>query len=58
MNVYVPRTCTEVAQHRQDNPAERPKPRPLREFGDSPAIVLLVAPIGGWKCSSGFSSLH
>ena len=47
MNVYVRRTCTEVAQHRQDNPAERPKPKPLREFGDRPAIVLLGAPGAG-----------
>lgn len=28
MNVYVPRTCTEVAHRHRDNPAERPKPKP------------------------------
>ena len=47
MNIYVPRTCTEVAQRRPDNPAERPKPKPLREFADRPAIVLLGAPGAG-----------
>ena len=47
MNGYVPRTCTEVAQRYRDNPAERPKPKPLREFRDSPAIVLLGAPGAG-----------
>ncbi len=47
MNVYVHRTCTEVAQDRRDNPAERPQPKPLKEFGDSPAIVLLGAPGAG-----------
>ena len=47
MNVYVARTCTEVAQDRRDNPAERPQPKPLKEFGDSPAIVLLGAPGAG-----------
>ena len=44
MNVYVPRTCTEVTQHRWNSPLERPKPKPLREFRDRPAIVLLGAP--------------
>ena len=47
MTVYVARTCTEVAQNRRDNPAEGPQPKPLREFGDSPAIVLLGAPGAG-----------
>ena len=47
MNIYVPRTCTEVAQHHPDDPAAHPKPKPLREFADRPAIVLLGAPGAG-----------
>ena len=47
MNVYVARTCTEVSQDRRNNPAERPKPKTLKEFGNSPAIVLLGAPGAG-----------
>ena len=47
MNIYVPRTCTKVVQHHPDNPAERPRPKPLREFADRPAIVLLGAPGAG-----------
>ena len=47
MNVYVPRTCTEVAQGPPENPAERSRPQPLQEFADRPAIVLLGAPGAG-----------
>ena len=47
MNIYVPRTCTEVVQHHPDDPTARPKPKPLREFADRPAIVLLGAPGAG-----------
>ena len=45
MNIYVRRTCTEAAQGRRDNSTERSKP--LREFADRPAIVLLGAPGAG-----------
>lgn len=47
MNIYVPRTCTEVAQGRRDNPTERPEPKPLREFADRSAVVMLGAPGAG-----------
>lgn len=47
MNIYVPRTCTEVAQGRRDNPTERPEPKPLQELADKPAVVLLGAPGAG-----------
>ena len=44
MNAYVARTCTEVTQDRRNSPDEGSQSKPLKEFRDSPAIVLLGAP--------------
>ena len=47
MNAYVARTCTEVTQDRRNSPDEGSQSKPLKEFRDSPAIVLLGAPGAG-----------
>ena len=46
MNMIVPRTCTEIPAENEDQHREK-KSRPLKEFRDAPAYVLLGDPGAG-----------